>query len=223
MRTPTSRNFMMVAITLTAALTGYGQIVARKPILRPSPTPTPQIPIFRGDRSAAIRRADPRTMGTGVAPAPLSAAEKNTILQTALKDSMFPGKPAANPFAVLTPRTPYVPDRAALHLTDAAFFFTWQNSEVIFSGAGEATVWIYPQKQGQWFMIDCSIEIVWGPGTPARRVTIKSGGNKAETWVKGSGHIQALLVTQSLGWYDISFSASDTSWILYGCEVDAAN
>ena len=224
MRTTIARNFLIVLVfTIASASAVYGQIVVRKPSLAPSPTPTQKIPIFRGDRGAAIRQAGPQTMGAGGAPSPLSATEKNVILQTALKDNMIQGNLVAIPFAVLTPRTPYIPDRAALHLTDASYFSTWQHNEVLFlSPNNEASIYVFPQKQGQWFMIDCSIEMPGGPNTPARKVTIKSGSNKTETWLKGSGHVQALLVTQSLQWYEVSLSGG-VPWILYRCEVDAAN
>ena len=224
MRTIIARNFLIVLVfTIASASAVYGQIVVRKPTPGPSPTPVQKIPIFRGDRGATIRQAGPRPMGTGVAPSPLSATQKNTILQTALKDYMIQSNLVATPFAVLTPRTPYIPDMAALHLTDASYFYTWQHNEVRFlSVNSEASIYVFPQKQGQWFMIDCSIEIPGSPNSPARKVTIKSGSNKTETWLQGSGHVQALLVTQSLQWYEVSLSASDP-WIFYRCDVDAAN
>lgn len=223
MRISIVRNFLIILmISLILAFTGYGQVVVTRPAIRPIPSPTPQVAIFRDDRGTNKIKIGPKTLGTGVAPAPLSAPEKDKILQSAVKDKMVATKLVSLPFATLTPRTAFIRDRAALNFFGAVYVYTSEYNQAGFlpGSSVAATVSIYPQKPGQWFMVDCSVETDMAA---PQIFNMSVGSTKTELVVKGSGHIQALLATESLKWYELWIWADKSSWVLYGCEVNAAN
>jgi hypothetical protein len=192
------------------------------PQVRRTPPPAQKIIVFKGtgtqqqlpkfERSEQVR-----------APAALTLPEKQNLFNEALRlNGVAQGVSGVIPFADLSVRTPYFENKAYINFYELYATYSKDNAVLYRNINTPKILWlmfIKPTKTGQWFLIDCPLNVYGAAAT--FQIRGPDENIAAETTIMGDGRIQAFLIAQNINWQVLSFITKGIQYeaTLFPCEI----
>lgn len=156
-------------------------------------------------------------------PPPLTPMEKTALFRKAMSENGAANStPTIRQFAKLDARTTYITDKAWISFVDLTAITTGDNRVLFMNGDGLVLITVKPEHVGQWFMIDCAINIVVWSTYPFE---IKGpDGSVTEMYLdKDESRLQVFLLAQNTERQFVSIKSPATFWYFFSCEITAAN
>jgi hypothetical protein len=201
------------------------------PVAKPTPPP-PKKPMVLKAAGEIKPNAEIGIIRNLPPPGALTNTEKQALFSEAIGLIRPLEAALVIPYALLTPRTPYVAERAEIEFYNLynistrynVALFVYTSTSGFMGGKSVFLVRVKPAKKDQWFLVDCSVGV-----QPDQNRTFKisgAGGGVMEQTVSGAAHLQMFFQAEGNDWHTIHFETGpaatlERTWVLYSCEVTA--